>query len=339
MWWPGSTSTSGGSSFTQIVAQQARAARVEHAARGRVCGTRDVAFEADPLALLAVDRRHRREQRLRVRVVRPAEHDLGRAELHQPPEVQHRDAIREVAHDAEVVRDEEVGGVALGLQLDEQVEDRGLHGHVERRGGLVADDRGAARPRTRARSRRAASGRPRAAPGAAGWRDSGRRTASLSVRMRSSAALPVMPARRLSERRRMRRTVCRRLSAESGFWKTIWSARTSARRALRERRRERRGRRARRSPRSARRCRAACARTSSCRSPTRPRARASRRARSPPRRRRARARCAPCWLKILVRSSTSISGSPRAVDVRRRPRGRPPSRAAAPARARGRSSG
>ena len=73
-------------------------------------------------------------------MVRPAEHDLGRAELHEPPEIQHRDAIREVAHDAEVVRDEEVGGIALGLQLDEQVEDRGLHGHVERGGGLVADD-------------------------------------------------------------------------------------------------------------------------------------------------------------------------------------------------------
>ena len=46
----------------------------------------------------------------------------------------------EVAHDAEVVRDEEVRDLALGLQLDEQVEDRGLHGDVERGGRLVADD-------------------------------------------------------------------------------------------------------------------------------------------------------------------------------------------------------
>ena len=140
MWWPGSTSTSGGSSFSQIVAEAARAARVEDAAGRRVGGARDVALEPDALALLAVDRRHRREQRLRVRVVRAVEDDLGRAELHQPPEVEHGDAIREVAHDAEVVRDEEVRRVALRLQLDEQVEDRGLHRDVERRGRLVADD-------------------------------------------------------------------------------------------------------------------------------------------------------------------------------------------------------
>ncbi len=47
--------------------------------------------------------------------------------------------------------------------------------------------------------------------------------------MRSSAARPVTPASLRSERRRIRRTECLRLSAESGFWKTIWSARSSFR--------------------------------------------------------------------------------------------------------------
>ena len=37
------------------------------------------------------------------------------------------------------MRDEQVGDPALGLQLDEQVEDRGLHGDVQRRRWLVAD--------------------------------------------------------------------------------------------------------------------------------------------------------------------------------------------------------
>ena len=47
--------------------------------------------------------------------------------------------------------------------------------------------------------------------------------------MRSSAARPVTPASFRSERSRMRRTEWRRLSAESGFWNTIWSARSSFR--------------------------------------------------------------------------------------------------------------
>ena len=73
-------------------------------------------------------------------MVRPAEDGLRAPELHQPAEVEHGDAVGEVADDAEVVRDEEVGDAALRLQLDEQVEDRRLHRHVERRGRLVADD-------------------------------------------------------------------------------------------------------------------------------------------------------------------------------------------------------
>ena len=51
MKWPGSTSTSGGSSFSQIAPELSRAARVEDAARGRVGGARDLALEADPRSL------------------------------------------------------------------------------------------------------------------------------------------------------------------------------------------------------------------------------------------------------------------------------------------------
>ena len=121
-------------------AQLAMAARVEDAAARRLRRGRDLARELDPLAAAAVDRRHRGQQRLRVGVVRACEHDLGGTELHQPAQVHDRDAVGDVAHDAEVVRDEQVGDPFLHLQLDEQVEDRGLHGHVERRGRLVADD-------------------------------------------------------------------------------------------------------------------------------------------------------------------------------------------------------
>ena len=54
------------------VAQIARAAGVEDAAGRRVRGAGDLALRAGSAPLAAVDRRHRREQRLGVRVVRPA---------------------------------------------------------------------------------------------------------------------------------------------------------------------------------------------------------------------------------------------------------------------------
>ena len=62
-------------------AEEPRAARVEDAPRWRRGGARDVALEPDPLTAAAVDRRHRGEERLGVRVVRAVEHDVRRPEL------------------------------------------------------------------------------------------------------------------------------------------------------------------------------------------------------------------------------------------------------------------
>ena len=49
-------------------------------------------------------------------------------------------AVGDVAHDVQVVRDEDVGEPELALQVLEQVEDLRLHRDVERRDRLVADD-------------------------------------------------------------------------------------------------------------------------------------------------------------------------------------------------------
>ncbi len=56
------------------------------------------------------------------------------------PEVHHGDPVGDVAHDAQVVRDEDVGQPELRLEVLEQVEDLRLHRDVERRDGLVGDD-------------------------------------------------------------------------------------------------------------------------------------------------------------------------------------------------------
>ena len=65
---------------------------------------------------------------------------LGGAGFDELAVLHHRDLVRQVLDDAEVVRDEEIGDAELLLQLLQQVEDLRLHRDVERRGRLVADD-------------------------------------------------------------------------------------------------------------------------------------------------------------------------------------------------------
>ena len=69
-----------------------------------------------------------------------AEDLLRGAELHDHAEIHHRDAMAEIAHRAEIVADEEVGGLQLLLQADQQVDDLRPRRRVQRRGGLVQHD-------------------------------------------------------------------------------------------------------------------------------------------------------------------------------------------------------
>ena len=88
--------------------------------------------ETDTIGRLAVDTWQRRHQRLGVGVVRSGEHLVGRTQFHDPTEVEHGDAVGQIPNDAQVVGDEQVGDVLRALQIDEQIEDRRLHRHVER---------------------------------------------------------------------------------------------------------------------------------------------------------------------------------------------------------------
>ena len=114
-------------------------AGVEHAAGWRVGRGRDLTLQPDPVGPLAVERWHGGEQRLGIRMVRPGEDGLGRPDLHHPPEIQHDDAVGQVPDQAQVVGDEQVGGLLFVLQVGQQVEDGRLDRDVERRGRFVAD--------------------------------------------------------------------------------------------------------------------------------------------------------------------------------------------------------
>ena len=72
--------------------------------------------------------------------------------LADQPLLEHEHAVGDRRHDTEVVRDEQQAEPELVAQLGEQLEHRRLHGDVERRRDLVADDELGPRAPARARS-------------------------------------------------------------------------------------------------------------------------------------------------------------------------------------------
>ena len=97
--------------------ERVRAARVEPAASRDVGRVRRLADEDRPPGALALRRRIRRRrdrhERLGVRVVRLADHLLGRPDLHDLAEVHHRDPVRDDPRERQVVGDEQVGQAEL----------------------------------------------------------------------------------------------------------------------------------------------------------------------------------------------------------------------------------
>ena len=70
-------------------------------------------------------------------MVAPLHERVAGAELDDLAEVHHRDAMGDVLHDAQIVRDEQLAQSQLLLEILQQVEELGLHGQVERAGRLV----------------------------------------------------------------------------------------------------------------------------------------------------------------------------------------------------------
>ncbi len=178
--WPPTCATSGGSSIGADLGRVA-AARVEATAARRVDRARHVAGQHDALARPLehrVGHGHGREQRLGVGVDRPAVQLLGRRELDDLAEVHDRDAVGDVAHDPEVVRDEHVGergtrpaGRRAGSRPAPGSTRRAPRPARRRRSGAAAARArgrcrcaGAARPRTRAGSGCSARARARPSP-------------------------------------------------------------------------------------------------------------------------------------------------------------------------------
>ena len=69
-----------------------------------------------------------------------SEHRERRARLDDAAAVHDGDVVAEMAHEAQVVADEDVRDAEALLQVEEQVHDLGADRHVERRQRLVEDD-------------------------------------------------------------------------------------------------------------------------------------------------------------------------------------------------------
>ena len=73
-------------------------------------------------------------------MARVVEDFTRRADLDDPAQVHDGDPVRQVAHDGQVVRDEQQGQTQLFAELAEQIQDLRLHRYVECRYGFVRNE-------------------------------------------------------------------------------------------------------------------------------------------------------------------------------------------------------
>ncbi len=71
---------------------------------------------------------------------RAVEQRIAIRQLDDAPEIHHGDAVAEMPHDRQIMRDEQIGQAQAVAQILEQVHDLRLDRHVERGHRLVADD-------------------------------------------------------------------------------------------------------------------------------------------------------------------------------------------------------
>ena len=64
----------------------------------------------------------------------------GGADLADPAAIHHGDSVRQLRDNGKVVRDKQVRQAESVTQIGQQIDDRGLHRHVERGDRLVAND-------------------------------------------------------------------------------------------------------------------------------------------------------------------------------------------------------
>lgn len=109
------------------------------ASAGGIGGAGHLALDGIKATLLHHNARHFSEESLCVRMIWPTENLFRRSFLDDPSEIHDDDAIREMADDAEVVADEEVGQLKLFAKIHEQVQNLRLDRDIQGRHGFITD--------------------------------------------------------------------------------------------------------------------------------------------------------------------------------------------------------
>ena len=113
---------------------------METASGGRIQRRGHVAVQDDPMAAFRdVDLGDAGKEREGIRMERTGAEFLGGADLHDAPEIHDHDAVTDVFHDGEIVRDEEERHAGLLLDVLQEVHDLRLDADIERGDGFVGD--------------------------------------------------------------------------------------------------------------------------------------------------------------------------------------------------------
>ena len=112
--------------FGAALGEGVRASRVEAAAGGRSRRIRYLAGQRLRQPAFAVGTRDGLDECLGVRVQGRRPQPARRRRLDQEPEVHHRDGVRDVAHDREVVGDEQQADAKLAGEAGQEVGDLSL---------------------------------------------------------------------------------------------------------------------------------------------------------------------------------------------------------------------
>src|SRR6266849_5304556 len=116
------------------------ASRMERAPRGAVVRMRDGALDdGQARANARLDARHGAEQSPRVGMLGLVEDGVHGPLLDDPPQIHDGDLVAHLRDHAQVVRDEDDGHALALLERPEEIQDLGLGGDVEGRGGLIGD--------------------------------------------------------------------------------------------------------------------------------------------------------------------------------------------------------
>ena len=115
-----------------------RAPRVEAAAAGRVQRARRLAAHVVAGGEAVLIQQRRRDQHPSVGMQGVVEHLITVPDLDDPAEVHDGDAIADMAHDPQIVRDQQQRETEAALQIDEQVDDLRAQRRIEGRRRLVA---------------------------------------------------------------------------------------------------------------------------------------------------------------------------------------------------------